>query len=287
MYFIFFVEHIEFNFMGNMLLILRCFIFNVFLQEVSHSKVLQNQKKMSTRCCAFNFCTNNATKITKWKKQMCEIHQIQHGLGSCICDPPFQLFPFPTELKDKYGRQKWTSIINRKNGSENWMPKDDSRVCSDHFIDGRPTPTNPYPTLKLGYTPHKPIVSRPPPKERTLQPTKEKRRRIEQQPSPIPTCAKEESNNFINVQPSCSCDNEGKIALLEAKIKDLEIKLDAKPKEKPAPLNRFSLSKVLKSDAKVKFYTGFPNLASFNTVYQTIHPHIHKTALLEGSKKGL
>lgn len=78
------------------------------------------------------------------------------------------------------------------------------------------------------------------------------------------------------MQPSCSCDNEGKITLLEAKIKDLEIKLDAKPKEKPAPLNRFSLSKVLKSDAKVKFYTGFPNLASFNTVYQTIHPHIHK-----------
>ncbi|XP_061173256.1 uncharacterized protein LOC133182425 [Saccostrea echinata] len=253
---------------------------------------------MSTRCCAFNFCTNNATKITKWKRQTCEIHHIQYGLGSCICEPPFRLFPFPTELKDNYSRQKWTSIVNRKNGSENWKPKEDSRVCSEHFLDGRPTPANPYPTLKLGYTPHKPIISRPPPKERSttvFQTNQGKRRRLEltdlsipQNPTSDP-CEMEQSlcrgtDGEVNISPNDNYDK--KIAHLEAKIKELEIKLDSKSKEKSSvPLKRFSLSTVMKSDVKVKFYTGLPNLASFNAVFQTILPNLHKVRYWKGPKR--
>lgn len=43
-------------------------------------------------------------------------------------------------------------LINRsgKNGKL-WSPTKDSRVCSDHFIDGKPSAENPIPTLKLGY----------------------------------------------------------------------------------------------------------------------------------------
>ena len=116
---------------------------------------------MSTRCCAFNSCTNNATKITQWQKQICPIHNVNQGLASCICEPPFRLFPFPTTRRDDQSRKKWASIVNRKNGSENWEPVPDSRVCSEHFLDKRPTPENPYPSLKLGYTPYKPVKSRP------------------------------------------------------------------------------------------------------------------------------
>ncbi|XP_046336504.2 uncharacterized protein LOC124118438 [Haliotis rufescens] len=43
-------------------------------------------------------------------------------------------------------------MVNRQDGSgQLWSPKKDSRVCSLHFVDGRPTPENPYPSLNLGY----------------------------------------------------------------------------------------------------------------------------------------
>lgn len=264
---------------------------------------------MSTRCCAFNFCTNNATKITKWKKQTCEIHHTRYGLGSCICEPPFHLYPFPTELKDNYARLKWTSIVNRKNGSQNWIPKEDSRVCSEHFEDGRPTTSNPYPTLKLGYTPSKPITSRPPPKERSDISQGNKRKRIhldlaadshtcltDQQSVSENEHSVSENEHSLHVAKETeiqntgiySDDNQGKIARLEEKIKELEIKLEAKSKEKSlAPIKKNSVctSTIMKSDAKVKFYTGLPNQASFNAVFQAILPHIHKVRYWKGPKR--
>lgn len=36
------------------------------------------------------------------------------------------------------------------------MPKASSRVCSEHFISGKPTVDNPDPVLKLGYDCRKP-----------------------------------------------------------------------------------------------------------------------------------
>lgn len=262
------------------------------LHDVYNSEVEFQILTMSTRCCAFNFCTNNATKISKWKKQTCEIHHINYGLGSCICEPPFHLYPFPTELKDNYARQKWTSIVNRKNGSQNWRPKEDSRVCSEHFEDGKPTTSNPYPTLNLGYTPHKPITSRPPPMERSDVPHTNKRKKLHlaaesqqcltQQPSSDLICEDEQSwHAFSN-------DYLEKVAHLEEKIKELEIKLETKSKEKSlVPIKKISVctSTVMKSDAKVKYYTGLPNQASFNTVFQAILPHIHKVRYWKGPKR--
>ena len=32
-----------------------------------------------------------------------------------------------------------------------WEPSDSDRVCSDHFVDGEPTPSNPNPSISLGY----------------------------------------------------------------------------------------------------------------------------------------
>ncbi|CAG2257434.1 unnamed protein product [Mytilus edulis] len=69
------------------------------------------------------------------------------GTRSCDCSPPFQLIPFPTERKDPAGRKKWTAIVNRKQGNNNWQPNSESRICSKHFVDGEPTPSNPFPIL--------------------------------------------------------------------------------------------------------------------------------------------
>lgn len=71
-------------------------------------------------------------------------------LGECGC-LPFSHFKFPKEdvLKDK-----WTTLINRQTSTTDktpWIPDDASVVCSIHFKDGRPTDTNPLPTLNMGY----------------------------------------------------------------------------------------------------------------------------------------
>ncbi|XP_034037104.1 THAP domain-containing protein 11-like [Thalassophryne amazonica] len=78
--------------------------------------------------------------------------QLQVCIRDCDCPRPFQLFPFPTEPAR---RAEWTKIVNRKQlGSgyvKNWTPNKNSRVCSVHFTDGKPTELHPNPTLQLGY----------------------------------------------------------------------------------------------------------------------------------------
>ena len=36
------------------------------------------------------------------------------GTASCTCEPPFKLFPFPTEKNDPLCRQVWIKNIGRK-----------------------------------------------------------------------------------------------------------------------------------------------------------------------------
>ena len=123
---------------------------------------------MSKRHCCVNNCTNGGYKINQWKKTFCYIHNINYGIGSCICDPPFTLHTFPSEKSDSYNRGVWIKNINRKaTDNKIWLPNIDSRVCSEHFIDGRPTVINPYPTLKLGHSGKIIQESRPPPLDRT------------------------------------------------------------------------------------------------------------------------
>ena len=66
----------------------------------------------------------------------------------------FRLFPFPTSRKNPQDRLKWKQLLNRQIGVRTpklWSPGKQSRVCSKHFKDGRPTSEHPYPTLFLGY----------------------------------------------------------------------------------------------------------------------------------------
>lgn len=59
-------------------------------------------------------------------------------------DSEFSMFRFPN---DGERRKQWIRKIKRAN----WKPSAYSRVCSKHFIDGRPTEANPCPELELGY----------------------------------------------------------------------------------------------------------------------------------------
>ena len=99
-------------------------------------------------------CSNGDYGLAKWKNSICCVHEgFNHGTGDCDCSPPFELFNFPTTLKNPDGRKKWIQILNRngKKPGEKWEPAKGSRVCSIHFIDGAITKDHPFPTEKLGY----------------------------------------------------------------------------------------------------------------------------------------
>ncbi len=65
--------------------------------------------------CAVIGCGNGEHGLKKWKNIDCAVHEgYKHGIGRCVCPPPCVLYPFPTELRDPEGRQKWTKLVNRK-----------------------------------------------------------------------------------------------------------------------------------------------------------------------------
>lgn len=242
---------------------------------------------MSKRCCAFTHCTNNATKITKWKENFCDIHKCNYGIGRCVCEPPFYLYPFPSIKKDNHARLKWTAIVNRKNGTENWTPTNDSRVCSTHFIDEHPSINNPYPTLNLGYTPVRPIVSRNPPTERTFTETPSKKRRANPLDSNCTETVQGSNNDHAYCTNNANCNfceqNKIKITELQGKIEKLELELSASKNEKLK--KSFKIQTVLKSDKKVKYYTGIPSIEAFNEIFEHVEPHLSTVRYWKGPKR--
>lgn len=115
--------------------------------------------------CVVIGCANSTYRLNNWKKGFCDVHNINFGIGSCICPPPFRLFPFPTVLRDNESRERWRAALNKqdkKNPEQLLNPSKDMRVCSRHFVDGMPTSSNPDPTIDLGYSENFRHQNRPP-----------------------------------------------------------------------------------------------------------------------------
>ena len=51
--------------------------------------------------------------------------------------------PFPTKKKAPKLRKRWLELLRR----EDYDPPPHHRLCSRHFVDGKPTDDHPYPTL--------------------------------------------------------------------------------------------------------------------------------------------
>ena len=49
--------------------------------------------------------------------------------------------------KDKAKRKWWQTLVNK--GRENFVASDESRICSYHFVDEKPTEKHPNPILLL------------------------------------------------------------------------------------------------------------------------------------------
>ena len=122
-------------------------------QVCNHSVLISSlDMGFGHRNCVVVGCPNSWKRLNKWAKQTCTLHACLNGTHTCDCEPPFKLFPFPTEKKDSEGRRRWTENIKREiRKGKVWTPKNSSRVCSVHFKDGQPTNENRDPTEDLGY----------------------------------------------------------------------------------------------------------------------------------------
>lgn len=102
------------------------------------------------RVCAFEHCSSSTYQLQKWKNKDCNVHQgLKHK--QCSCKPPFVLFPFPTVLAALETRKDWIKAINRKDPKtgKDWQPNLDSRVCSYHFVDEKPSIAHSSPSINL------------------------------------------------------------------------------------------------------------------------------------------
>ncbi|XP_021360546.1 uncharacterized protein LOC110455005 isoform X1 [Mizuhopecten yessoensis] len=97
-------------------------------------------KSGGTSCCMIG-CDNNHKKLNEWKTSICEEHGSQiHNDCTCLLPFSFYILPSADEM-----RLEWIKAINRET-----LPKH-VYVCSEHFVEGKPTRENPYPALNLGY----------------------------------------------------------------------------------------------------------------------------------------
>lgn len=100
-------------------------------------------KGSGAHCCCMIGCDNTRKKLNARKTSECEEHApLVHNDCPCIV-PLVRFFMLPGT--DAEARLEWIKAINRET-----LPRQ-VNVCSDHFVDGKPTKENPNPTENLGY----------------------------------------------------------------------------------------------------------------------------------------
>lgn len=269
------------------------------------------------RICAMLGCSNGTYKLKKWKEEICSKHGCLHD--SCLCTPPFVLYPFPTSKRDPNGRKEWIKAINRKDSKTGkiWVPTDDDRVCSNHFVDGKPTIVYPYPSINLGHKEDDHRPKRLPPKIRKplkkesppvikVKMEEQVRNESELQESenedPVVTVVNQECipDNMTQTNPvrhdhdyTClqgkSCEScvektkiihqqRTKIEQLVFENSSLELKLAKKKKRK-------TVDEFVMTDRKVKIYTGLPNKSAFQALLKHVSSKAKKIRYWCGTKK--
>ncbi len=196
------------------------------------------------------------------------------------------MFTFPTKKKNPIERDKWITAFDRADEKRSWdfkQPRPCHRVCSDHFVDGRPTAENPTPTLKLGTSAKKRshVTGRP-----------EKRPRVDPTPS-TSTESPQNSHNDIPVHnegfdsdgsstdsaPETEQNVNSHIDALNERIKQLELentKLRKQRLEDQARMIKLkkamkvSHANLLESDDDVRYYTGVPNKGTFYAIHSAV-----------------
>ena len=97
-----------------------------------------------------SLCSNWILDLAnRWRKDWCKVHNCLNSNPPCNCEPPFQLFNFPTVKKHSELRLLWCKLFNRDPSDQEQLqstkfmdPRSKSRICSSHFVDRKPTAEN-------------------------------------------------------------------------------------------------------------------------------------------------
>ena len=245
--------------------------------------------------CAVVSCTNSRYRLRIWGREICEEHD--EPKKDCPCPPPFRLHIFPSIKLNSERRQEWIKLVNRTTKrNTDWSPGSSDMVCSKHFVDGKPTLQNPNPTLYLGY--EKPAKK---PRRTLIRETSNKfedeslGRRNE-----FTESVEQEHDYFCRSDPCPSCLDKNKvISSLAKRVTELSIsnsKLqednerqgkEAKVLQSQTRLRKPFSAAAIKSDKKMKFFTGFQSILVFNAIYSLLKPHASKLFYWRGKKSVL
>lgn len=108
-------------------------------------------RRSSGHHCVVLGCSNNQRKRSRLLNVFCPEHNTCQKWCGCGL---FSFHRFPRADKNPELRRQWIAAVNRKD----FEPSKYVRVCSEHFVDGKPSEENPVPVLRLGYT--KKVVKR-------------------------------------------------------------------------------------------------------------------------------
>lgn len=102
---------------------------------------------------------------------------------------------FPT---NEQNRKLWTSQVLR--GRKDWVPGNYTYVCSNHFINGKPTSNNPVPTLFMSG----PANATNPTKYLRKPPTKRQKLELNEQK---PSCSRELDPVPVDIEPDSDIED--------------------------------------------------------------------------------
>ena len=250
--------------------------------------------------CAVVGCTNSRYKIKVWEKKNCQEHLGQTH-KDCPCPRPFKLHIFPSIKLNMEKRKEWIRLVAReRKGHKVWTPGQSDMICSKHFADGQPTLANPNPSLDLGYDkpakkPRRALV-----RENVVVPTK---------PSTSATCADQTMSDAE--QNTCDGDDGSskeqchscisncvvvdnlleKVGNLNKEKDDLKSTVDRLSKQLEAcSLEKNQLKSLgmsassIKTDAKMRFFTGIQTVLIFHALFSVIKPFVPNLVFWRGSK---
>ena len=162
-------------------------------------------------------------------------------------------------------------------------------ICSLHFVDGEPTYINPNPTINLGYE----------------KPAKKPRRKLSRQELPEPSSQAKTENVSVTCDHQYCSEREhcqacidknavifsmaNEIAKLNNEKEKLKEHIDelcenvTEMKLKQKSRKPFSAASI-RSDAKIRFYTGIQSFAVFEALFSLIKPHAPKLVFWRGAK---
>jgi len=174
-------------------------------------------------------------------------------------------------------RLEWAKAVNRKypDTGKNWIPKVNDRICSDHFPDKQPTVDYPNPSVNLSSGPaqnlQKPKKARAPPKIRKPLKKKPKLESISSEKKWNPLMHHSHYAVMCKCVAHCFCAEQATsqktIQQLRHNFEELIEKSDSNARAIYTTKTTDKTLKYLKTDKKVKIYTGLQSKSAFNDLH--------------------